>query len=172
MLLLRLLQKLIAALNSDGTPGQVAAGIALGSALGLTPLLNLHNLILVGVIFLFNVSFPGAMLGWIIFAPVGFMLDPLFESIGRVLLVDSTGLAQTWTTLYNVPVIPLFNYNNTVVLGSLIGWVVLAVPVFFMARWGVGAYRAHVLPRLVKTKVFRAVKASKVYNLYQLFRVE
>ena len=44
MLLLKLLQSLVKALHSDGTPGQLAAGLALGSILGLTPLLNLHNL--------------------------------------------------------------------------------------------------------------------------------
>ena len=43
--LLKLLQSIIKTLHSEGTPGQVAAGIALGSALGLTPLMNLHNLL-------------------------------------------------------------------------------------------------------------------------------
>ena len=35
--LLKLIQSLIKTLHSAGTPGQVAAGMALGSALGLTP---------------------------------------------------------------------------------------------------------------------------------------
>jgi len=52
MLPLKLLQQLVRTLNSDGTPGQVAAGIALGAAFGLTPL------------------------------PAGFALDPLFDAIG------------------------------------------------------------------------------------------
>ena len=43
--LLKLIQSLIKTLHSAGTPGQVAAGMALGSALGLTPLLSLHNLV-------------------------------------------------------------------------------------------------------------------------------
>ena len=44
--LLKLIQSIIKTLHSEGTPGQVAAGIAIGSVLGLTPLLNLHNLII------------------------------------------------------------------------------------------------------------------------------
>ncbi len=170
MLLLKIIQKLIATLNSDGTPGQVAAGIALGSAFGLTPFASLHNLVIFGAVFLFNVSFPAAMLGWVIFAPVGFLLDPLFDTIGRMLLVDSPNLVPMWTALYNMPVVPLSNYNNTVVLGSFLGWVVLLVPIFFFARWGVGAYRQHVLPRLEKMKFIRAMKASKLYNVYQWFQ--
>ncbi len=172
MLLLKMIQKLIATLNSDGTPGQVAAGIALGSALGLTPLVNLHNLLVFAVVFVFNVSFPAAILGWMLFTPVGFLLDPLFDTIGLALLVDSPGLVPTWTAFYNMPVMPLSNYNNTVVLGSFLAWIVLAIPIFFLARLGVGRYREHVLPRLEKMKVFKAVKASKLYNLYRLFRPE
>jgi len=38
--LLKLLQSFVKALHSEGTPGQVAAGIAFGSILGLTPRLN------------------------------------------------------------------------------------------------------------------------------------
>jgi len=172
MLLLRLLQKLIKTLNSDGTPGQVAVGIALGSALGLTPLLNLHNLLILAAVFLFNVSFPAAMLGWILFTPVGFLLDRWFDAIGGALLAGAAPLTPLWTALYNIPVVPLSNYNNTVVLGSLIGWVVLVVPIFYLARWGVAWYRAKILPRLLATKLFKVVKASKLYNVYQLFQTD
>jgi len=48
MLFLKFIQQLIGTLNSDGTPRQVAAGIALGAVFGLTPLINLHNLLLFG----------------------------------------------------------------------------------------------------------------------------
>ena len=172
MLLLRLLQKLVRTLNSDGTPGQVALGIAMGSALGLPPLVNLQNVLIIAVVFLLNVSLPAAMLGWILFAPVGFLFDPWFDALGRVLLADTPGLVPMWTALYNIPVVPLSNYNNTVVLGSLIGWIVLAAPIFYLARWGVGSYRTKVLPRLLDTKVFKLLKASKLYNLYQLFQTD
>src|SRR6266550_2810194 len=39
--LIKLIQSLFGALHSEGTPGQLAAGIVLGSFLGLTPLVNL-----------------------------------------------------------------------------------------------------------------------------------
>ena len=48
--LLKLIQSIIKTLHSDGTPGQVAVGIALGSVLGLTPLMNLHNLLVFSLI--------------------------------------------------------------------------------------------------------------------------
>jgi len=169
VLLLKLLQSFIKALNSDGTPGQVAAGITLGAVLGLTPLLNLHNLVALSLAIILNVSFPGFILGWFAFVPVGFALDPAFDALGTVLLVDADALQPMWTAMYNTP-LALTNFNNTVVLGSVVVWLVVAVPLFFAARAGIAAYRATIYERLQRTRAFRAVKASKVYNVYRLFR--
>src|SRR5438093_13631886 len=106
MLFLKLIQSLIKTLHSEGTPGQVAAGIALGSILGLTPLVSVHNAVVFGLIVLLNVSFPAAMLGWALFVPAGFLLDPLFDAIGRKLLLDTPALVPLWTTPHHRPAGP------------------------------------------------------------------
>jgi uncharacterized protein (TIGR03546 family) len=168
--LVKLVQTLVKALNSEGTPGQVAAGISMGACLGLTPLLNLHNLLIVGAILFFRVSVPGATLGWFIFTPVGFVLDPLFDRVGRALLVDASALEGLWSAAYNAPVVALANPTNTIVVGSLVGWMVLTLPIFFGARWGVGWYRRSIYERYKDAKFFRALRASKLYNVYQMFR--
>jgi uncharacterized protein (TIGR03546 family) len=167
--LLKLIQSIIKTLHSAGTPGQVAAGMALGSALGLTPLMNVHNLIIFSLLVLLNVSFGGGMLGWMLFVPVGFLLDPLFHSIGLSLL-EAPSLRPLWTSWTNTPVLPFTNFNNTVVLGSFVGWVVLAVPIFFASRYGIARYRATVGERVRQSRFYKAVTASQVYNLYRLFR--
>lgn len=172
MLILKLLQSLVKALHSDGTPGQLAAGICLGSILGLTPLLNLHNAVVFALIIILNVSFPGAMLGWAIFTPLGFLFDTLFDAVGRMLLLDVTALRPLWTAAFNVPVVPLSNLNNTVVLGSLVSALVLFVPFYFLFRWGVARYRATIGERIKRSKIYQAVTASKLYNVYRLFRPE
>lgn len=166
MLFLKLIQQLVKALNSDGTPGQVAAGIALGAVFGLTPLMNLHNLVLFGCALIFNVSMPGVFLGWALCVPVGFALDPLFDAVGSRLLL-APGLQGLWTALYNAPVVPFTNFNNTVVLGSFVVWLALFLPIFFLARWGVERYRATLLERLRKTRIFHAVTASGWYTTYK-----
>jgi uncharacterized protein (TIGR03546 family) len=170
MLLLKLLQSLVKALNSDGTPGQVAAGIALGAVFGLTPLVNLHNLVLFVLAVILNVSFPGVMLGWALFLPFGFALDPVFDAVGRLLLVGTPVLLPFWTWCYNTPLVALTNFNNTIVLGSVVVWAAALLPLFFLLRWLVTKYRATVYARLQRTKLFQAVKASKVYNVYTMFR--
>ncbi|HEX9705416.1 MAG TPA: TIGR03546 family protein [Gemmatimonadales bacterium] len=170
MILLKFLQSLIKALHSDGTPGQVAAGLALGAILGLTPILNLHNAVVFGLIVLLNVSFPGAMLGWALAIPVGFLLDPLFDRVGRLLLLETPALTSLWTSWYNTPVLALTNFNNTIVLGSLACALALLLPMFFGSRWAVARYRATVGARIRQSRWYQAVTASKLYNLYSLFR--
>lgn len=168
--IVKFIQSLVKALNSEGTPGQVAAGMAMGACLGLTPLISLHNLLIVGVILFFRVSVPGATLGWLAFTPVGFALDPVFHSIGLALLADTSALHGLWILLYNSPVVALGNPTNTIIVGSVVFWIVTAVPIYFLARWAVGRYRATIYERYKDARVFRAVRASKVYGLYRLFR--
>lgn len=170
-LIVKLVQKLVATLNSDGTPGQVGAGMAIGTVFGLTPLMNLHNLVVLVVVMLFRVSFPAVTLGWFVAVPIGFALDPLFHAFGLGML-DALALNPLWTTLTNAPVIALFNLNNSVVLGSLVFWILALLPLYFLARWGVARYRETVYARLQRTKLFKTVKGTKIYNIYRLFRPE
>lgn len=170
--IIKILQYLVRSLNSDGTPGQVAAGITLGAALGLTPLLSLHNLLIVAVIFLLNVSVPGAFLGWMASVPLGFLLDPLFDRLGSALLLDTPSLEPLWGAVYNAPVLGLANLNNSVVLGSLIFWLAVALPLFFLARIGVEQYRAKLYVKIKDSKVLQLMRASKLYSLYRSFRPE
>jgi uncharacterized protein (TIGR03546 family) len=168
--IVKLIQGLVKALNSDGTPGQVAAGIALGACLGLSPLLSLHNVGIVGAILFFKVSVPGATLGWLVFTPLGFALDPLFDRLGLSLLADSSALHGLWVFLYNAPLLALGNPTNTIVVGSLLVWALTAIPIFFAARWGIARYRATIYARYKDSRAFKAIRASKVYEVYQLFR--
>ena len=167
--LLKLIQSIIKTLHSAGTPGQVAAGMALGAALGLTPLVNVHNLVIFSFLVLLNVSFGGGMLGWMLFVPIGFLLDPLFDRIGLSLLT-APSLRPLWTDWTNTPILPYTNFNNTIVLGSFVAWLVLAVPIFFAARYGVAKYRATVGERVRQSRFYKAVTASQAYNIYKMFR--
>src|SRR5919205_3888562 len=107
--LLKLLQSLVKTLHSDGTPVQIAGGVALGAALGLTPIANVHNAVIFVLLALLNVSFGAGMLAWAAFVPVGFMLDPLFDRIGGVPLLETPALKPLWTTWDNKPGLALTN---------------------------------------------------------------
>ena len=102
-------------------------------------------------------SVPGATLGWLIFTPAGFAFDPLFDSIGTLLLADTSALRGVWILLYNTPVIALGNPTNTIVVGSLVAWIVSAIPIFFVMRWAVARYRSTIYERYKDAKIFRPV---------------
>jgi uncharacterized protein (TIGR03546 family) len=168
--LLKFLQSLVATLHSDGTPHQVGLGIALGACLGLTPLVNAHNVVVLLLLCILNVSFGAGMLGWAIFVPIGFALDPVFDRIGRALLLETPALKPLWTAWDNMPFMPLTNFSNSVVLGSVVAWLVLFVPIWLLARQAVITYRATLAEKVRATRVYQAVTASKAYNVYTWFR--
>jgi len=68
--------------------------------------------------------------------------------------------------------VPLTNFNNTVTLGSLVFSAVFFLPLLFAARWGVTRYRATIGERVRQSKWYRALTASRVYNVYRLFKPE
>ena len=168
--ILNLLRSLVKTLHSDGSPGQIAAGIALGAALGLTPIANAHNLLVVLLLALLNVSFAAGLFAMVVFVPIGFMFDPIFDRIGRWLLVDVASLRPMWTAMDNVPGLALTNFNNTIVLGSVVVWLVLFVPLFFATRLGVVKYRATIGQRVMQSRFYKALEASKLYNVWLWFR--
>ncbi|MFN2566754.1 MAG: TIGR03546 family protein, partial [Gemmatimonadaceae bacterium] len=156
-------------LHSEGTPGQVAAGVALGAALGLTPIANVHNVVIVILLVVLNVSFAAALFAWAAFIPLGFVFDPLFERLGRHLLVETSALRPLWTAWDNTPGLALTNFNNTVVLGSVVAWMLLAAPIFVLARTGVIRYRTTIGERVRRTHLYKAITATRVYNVYRWF---
>jgi uncharacterized protein (TIGR03546 family) len=167
--LLKLLQSLVKMLHSDGTPTQIAAGVALGAALGLTPIANVHNVVIFVLLAVLNVSFGAGLFAWAAFVPVGFMLDPLFDRLGRRLLVETPSLQPMWTTWDNTPGLALANFGNTVVLGSVVGWFLLALPIFLLTRVGVIRYRATIGERMRRSPFYQAITATRVYNVYRWF---
>lgn len=167
--LIKLLQSLFKTLHSDGSPAQIAAGVALGAALGLTPLVNAHNLVVILLLMVFNVSFAAGLLGWALFVPIGFVLDPVFDRVGRQLLLDTPALTSVWASWFNMPGVPYTNFNNSIVLGSVVSWLALFIPIFALSYWLVGLYRRTLGEKVKKTKVYQAVVASKAYNVYRLF---
>ena len=119
---------------------------------------------------LLNVSFGGGMLGWALFVPLGFLLDPGVPRASARACCRRQSLRPLWTSLYNTPLVPYTNFNNTIVLGSVVAWLVLADPDLLRRRYGVARYRATIGERVKQSKFYQAITASQVYNRYKLFR--
>jgi uncharacterized protein (TIGR03546 family) len=161
---------LISVLNGDGSPRQIAAGMALGALAGITPLMSLHNLIVGIAILVFQVNFSAALFAMAVFKVISPLADPLFNQVGYALLVKAGALKPLWTALYNTPIVPWSNFNNTLTLGSLAVALILLLPLYFLFVKLIVLYRVRVMERLNKLKIMQVIKASKVYNLYQTYK--
>lgn len=170
--ILKILQSIFKTLHSDGTPNQVAWGIAVGAGLAFIPMLTLHWALLFVALVMVNISFGGGMLGWALFTPLSFAFDPLFDALGRYLLITRGDLAPFWTRVINWPLMPYTQFNNTVTLGATVVWVVSLPLLYVGARWGIVRYRATWGPRIEGSKFMKALKASAIYNVYSFFSAE
>ena len=161
--------KILAALNSEVSPKQIAAGFALGVWIGLLPA-GLLSFALLLLAFVVNVNLALLLATAAILKIVGIIFDPLANLVGYALLVNASFLEGLWTSLYNTPIIPYTKFNNTVVLGSFVIGFLLLVPMYFLGQWGVVAYRQRWRERIVKMKVVQVFKASMLYRFYSMYR--
>ncbi len=155
-------------LNSDTGTYQLASGLTLGMFLGFSPFLSLQTLIVLFVMFFFRVQFGAAFMAAFFFKFIAFLVDPLADILGRAVL-EMDSLRSLWVTLYNMPIIPFTRFNNSIVMGSFIVALVLALPVFFMFKQFIIKYRATVVARFKQTKFWKVFTATKFYNWYSTY---
>ena len=170
MFWLQIASNFIKILREGQTPRQIAGGFALGAIVGLTPMVTLQGLILWIVILVLDVNLSAVFLGAVLFAFVGALLDPVFHNLGYFLLTDVESLVPMWTALYNAPLAPLTRFNNTIVLGSLVGALALFVPTFVSMKLFVVTYRATLGKRLSTNKFYLAVRQSSFVRWYEKVR--
>ncbi|MFH1415466.1 MAG: TIGR03546 family protein [Elusimicrobiota bacterium] len=169
MIWIKLIKKLFKALNANASPSEIALGVVLGSVIGLTPVFALHNIFVILLIIILKVNVSAAVFSSLLFSIAGLALDPAAHAIGSRLLL-SEGLNAFWTTAYNIPVIPLTRFNNTIVLGSLVISVAAAVPLYLFSVRFVLIYRNSLHQKVEKLKIIKILKASKLYSIYTRFK--
>lgn len=166
----KLIRDFISILREGQTPAQVAGGFALGSILGLSPMLTLQGALVWLIILILNVNLSAAFVALTVFSLFAFLLDPLFHWFGFQILANIGALQGLWTSLYNAPVAPLTRFNNTVVMGSFVCALLLFLPVYFGMKKFVVAYRATVGARVEKLKIYQVMKRSSIVQWYQKVR--
>lgn len=169
MLALKFLMKFIRILNRDATPQQIAGGMALGAIAGITPFVSLHNLVVLVAVLMIRVNITSAILACGVLSGVAYLLDPVSNRIGYVLLVEADFLKPLWTALYNLPVVPWTGFNNTLTLGSLVLALILFWPLYLALVWVVVKYREKLMAKVQKWRIVMFLKGSKLYGLYRRF---
>lgn len=165
MFLVKQLLALFKLLNSETGTNQIAAGIALGFILGQSPMLSLQAFLVFFLIFFFRIQMGAAFLSAAFFKLIGLALVPIYAQIGEVVLTQAS-LEGIFTTLYNMPLIPLTRFNNTVVMGAGILGILLFPVIFILAKILISKYRKVVVEKFKETKIWKMWKASAIYKLY------
>ncbi len=167
-LLLNQVFKFIKLLNSDTGSNQIAAGVVCGMILGFSPVLSLQSLLVFIVMFFFRVQIGAAFMCAPLFAIPAYLLDPMFHSIGSKIL-EMEALQGAFTSLYNMPLIPMTRFNNSVVMGAGVVAILISPLVYFGALILIRTYRATVVARFQNTSVWKAWKATTLYQWYSKY---
>ncbi|MFP4509962.1 MAG: TIGR03546 family protein [Spirochaetaceae bacterium] len=144
------LTRVVAALNANRRPGEIASACSFAVLLALLPAGNLIWISLFAVAFLVKVNLGIVLLLTAVLSPAAVLADPTLDSIGfRVLSMPA--MQSFFTMLYNAPVAPLTGFNNTLVPGALIAGAVAWFPVFFLARALVQLYRNTLRVKIIRS---------------------
>ncbi len=166
--MLTFLAKLLSALNSEASPGQVAFAFALAMIVGFTPFWSFINLFVLLIALMVRINFSAFIFGVMVFSLVGYAVDPLSIRIGEALLLNPD-LKDTWTSMYQNDWLRISAYNNTLTLGGLIIALIALIPVTIASRMLVIQYRHRFMAWMNKLKIVQMLKASKFYHLYNTF---
>lgn len=154
MFFVRSLRLLARALVAESTHKQIAAGIALGMIVGLVPKGNLLSLVLLSIVSSLRISLPAVFFSAFLFSWFAVLLDPLTDRIGEAVLTESS-LTPFWIWLYDHPLVPWTQFNNTIVMGSLIVGLIASYPVYRLMLPLVEKYGPSVSSRIKKMRLTR-----------------
>jgi uncharacterized protein (TIGR03545 family)/uncharacterized protein (TIGR03546 family) len=154
------LRKLFKALNSSGKSWQISAAIVLAMFAGFLPASSLLAFFILFIALILNVNFGLFLLFSVVFGGIGYLFDPLFESLGYSVLTNES-LKGFFTTLYNSVFWRWSAFNYTLITGSLIVSAVLALPMLFVLNRVVSLYRVQLGQKLNEWRVTRWMK---LYN--------
>lgn len=170
MFWLKFITNFIKILREGQTPRQIAGGFALGSILGLSPHMTLQNVVIWLILLVLDVNLSAATIAITTFALIAFIFDPLFHLLGYTILVNIQSLQPLWVSFYNAPIAPLTKFNNTVVMGSFFGAIILFIPVYFGMKYFVVAYRTHIHSKIEKLKIYQIISKNGLVQWYKRVR--
>ncbi len=166
--ILKQIFQLLKLLNSETGTHQIAWGVALGFVLGMTPVFSLQTVLVILLLLFLRVQIGAALLAAFGFKFIAYLLDPVFHEVGHAVL-SNAGLKPTFTTLYNMPIVPWTRFYNTIVMGSGVLSLALTPVVFFASLFLIKKYRKNVYEKIRHSKIMKAIKATGFYKLYMKY---
>lgn len=167
-LLTKQLVNLIRLLHSDTGQNQIAAGLAFGIFLGFAPFISIQTFVVLFITFIFRVQLGAVFISAFFFKFIAYLMDPVADPIGRSLL-ENEGLRPLWTWMYNVPLLPMTRFNNSIILGSFVISIILCPILFFVFKMMVLKYQSTLVRRFESTKAWKLFSATRFYIWYKKY---
>ena len=168
--------KFLKELNSSSGDKFISLAIVLGLIYGFLPSSNLFSFIILIIMLIIRIPFGLFLASSAIFKTIGYFLDTIFDKTGYLVL---TSFIHFWEFIYNLPLMRWSGFNNTIVMGSLVWGVIIAIFLFVILNEFIRVYREKVfsflkkykllkwlVPEIEKGKIFRI---SGVIVLFSLF---
>ncbi|MBT3280921.1 MAG: TIGR03546 family protein [Campylobacteraceae bacterium] len=160
------LRKIWNILNDAGKPWQISLALSFGMIFSFMPL-GLFSLVVLFLVLLLNVHIGMFLLSLALFSGFAVLFDPIFHQIGLFVL-SSEGLNLLWTQLYNTPIFSVTNFNNTIMMGSIVVSLILFFPLFKFSNFILVKYREVIavklqnIPLLNKITYFHSQKEENI----------
>ncbi|MFN3455099.1 MAG: TIGR03546 family protein [Pseudobdellovibrio sp.] len=168
-LLLKQLVNFIQLLHSENGTKQVALGLTLGVFLGFSPFFSLQTFLVLLILLIFRIQIGSAFISAFAFKFIAFLIDPVADSLGQWAL-ENESFRPLWTQLYNMPIIPYTLFNNSIVMGSFLFALILSPILYFTFIVLIEKYRTRIVAKFESSKMWKGVKATKLYFLYKKYR--
>lgn len=167
--MLRLLAKLLKALNSETGAWALAFAFVLGMIMGFTPLWRVHNLVILLIALLFRVNLSAFILSFLVCSGLALALDPLFHQWGVAVLAAETW-QPLWQSLYSSAAWRVVQFHHSITMGSMLFSLALAPVLLVVSYWLVKQYRLRIQARVNQLRLVQLIKASKFWSLYESLR--
>ena len=156
--------KLLKTLNSAQSSWQISLAIVLGMISGFLPLTTPLNFLLLFIAFAVNIPLAIFFLFTLVFSGLALILDPIFASLGYEILT-ATGLKETFTAMYNYTPTLWSSFNYTILMGSLIIALPLALTLFPVLNTLIDKYRDVLEAKFKESKYFSWLNPYNEKNL-------
>lgn len=167
-LLLKQIFALVKLLHSDTETTSIALGVCMGFILGMTPAFSLQTVLVFMLLFIFRIQIGAAFLSAFFFKFIAFFLDPVFNAIGCAVL-EMEGLKGLFTEMYNMPIVPLTRFYNSIVMGSGVVSIALIPVVFVVSKIMIIKYRSTVVAKAKQSKFWKLFTATTFYKWYATY---
>ncbi|MCM1320706.1 MAG: TIGR03546 family protein [Bacteroides sp.] len=154
--MIKVLTKILNAVNSNKHPGEIAHAVSCAMLLGFLPKNNaLWYLIAVFCLFL-NIHKGAFVLCTALFSFIAPSFDNFFDSVGYSVL-HIGALELLFAKLLDIPFVAFTRFNNTIVAGALVCSVILYIPLYGAVRGCIALFRRYLIPTVRKTKLIAII---------------